>query len=276
MMHGGPMRGGGQRRGGPMGGGPMAMMKGEHARDFKGTLIKLFNYLGKYRLTLVLGLVLAAASTVAMIFGPKILGNATDELVTGLQAVYSGTGSINFSNIGNILLEVAGLYVISSILSFITGWIMTSISIDITYRLRKGISEKINKMPFRYFDGTTHGEVISLVNNDIDTISQTLSQSLTQIITSVATIIGFIVMMLTISWLLTVVAMLVLPLSTIFLRLILPQSQKYFSLQQDYLGHVNGHVEEMFGGHIVVKAFNGEKKSIEKFEGYNNTLYEAG
>ncbi len=276
MMHGGPMRGGGQRRGGPMGGGPMAMMKGERARDFKGTILKLFNYLGKYRLMLVVGLVLAAASTVAAIFSPKILGNATDELIKGLMGLYAGTGSINFTNIGRILLEVAGLAVLSAILSFLTGWIMTSISIDITYRLRKGISEKINRMPFRYFDGTTHGEVISLVNNDIDTISQTLSQSLTQIITSVATIIGFIVMMLTISWLLTVVAILVLPLSTIFLRLILPQSQKYFSQQQDYLGHVNGHVEEMFGGHIVVKAFNGEKKSIEKFEGYNNTLYEAG
>ncbi len=275
MMHGGPMRSGGQRRG-PMGGGPMAMMKGERARDFKGTLLKLFNYLGKYRFMLILGLVLAAASTVAMIFGPKVLGNATDELISGLQALYAGTGSINFNNIGVILLEVAGLYALSALLSFVTGWIMTGISIDITYRLRKDISQKINKMPFRYFDGTTHGEVISRVTNDIDTISTTLSQSLTTIVTSVATIIGFIVMMLTISWLLTVVAILILPLSTIFLRLILPQSQKYYSQQQDYLGHVNGHVEEMFGGHIVVKAFNGEKKSIEKFDGYNNILYEAG
>jgi ATP-binding cassette subfamily B multidrug efflux pump len=275
MMHGGPMRGGGQRRG-PMGGGPMAMMKGERARDFKGTLIKLFNYLGKYRIILIVGLVLAAGSTVAMIFGPKIMAGATDELINGVKAIYTGTGSINFTNIGVILLRVAGLYAISAILSFVTGWIMTGISIDITYRLRKNISEKINRMPFRYFDGTTHGEVISRVTNDIDTISTTLSQSLTQIITSVATIIGFIVMMLTISWILTLVALMIIPLSTIFLRLILPQSQKYFSQQQDYLGHVNGHVEEMFGGHIVVKAFNGEKKSIEKFDRFNNTLYEAG
>jgi ATP-binding cassette subfamily B multidrug efflux pump len=275
MMHGGPLRSGGRRRG-PMGGGPMAMMKGERARDFKGTFIKLFNYLGKYRFTLVLGLVLAAASTVAMIFGPKILGNATDELISGLGAVFAGTGSINFTNIGRILLEVAGLYAISSVLSFITGWIMTGISIDITYRLRKNLSEKINKMPLKYFDGTNHGEIISRVTNDIDTISTTLSQSLTQIITSLATIIGFIVMMLTISWLLTLVALMIVPLSMIFLRMILPQSQKYYTQQQDYLGHVNGHVEEMFGGHIVVKAFNGEKKSIEKFDGYNNTLYEAG
>jgi ATP-binding cassette subfamily B multidrug efflux pump len=275
MMHGGPMRSGGQRRG-PMGGGPMAMMKGERARDFKGTFIKLFNYLGKYRFMLVLGLILAAASTVAMIFGPKILGNATDELIGGLEALYAGTGSINFTNIGRILLEVAGLYAVSSVLSFVTGWIMTGISIDITYRLRKDLSEKINKMPLRYFDGTNHGEIISRVTNDIDTISTTLSQSLTQIITSLATIIGFIVMMLTISWQLTLVAMLIVPLSTIFLRMILPQSQKYYTQQQDYLGHVNGHVEEMFGGHIVVKAFNGEKKSIDKFDGYNNTLYEAG
>ncbi len=275
MMHGGPMRGGGQRRG-PMGGGPMAMMKGERARDFKGTLLKLFNYLGRYRIILIVGLVMAAASTVASIFGPKIMAKATDELVNGVIALYQGTGSINFTRMGQILLGAAALYVVSAILAFITGWIMTSISIDITYRLRKEISEKINRMPFRYFDGTTHGEVISRVTNDIDTISQTLSQSATQIITSLAQLIGFIVMMLTISWLLTVVALLILPLSMIFLRLILPQSQKYFSQQQDYLGHVNGHVEEMFGGHIVVKAFNGEKKSIEKFDGYNNTLYEAG
>ncbi len=276
MMPGGPMRGGSQRRGGPMGGGPMAMMKGERARDFKGTIIKLFNYLGKYRLILIVGLVLAAGSTVAMIFGPKILAGATDELITGVKAIYVGSGSINFSKIGQILLEVVGLYALSAILSFVTGWIMTGVSIDITYRLRKDISVKINKMPLRYFDGTNHGEIISRVTNDIDTISTTLSQSLTQIITSIAQIIGFIVMMLSISWLLTLVAVLILPLSTIFLRLILPQSQKYFTQQQDYLGHVNGHVEEMFGGHIVVKAFNGEKKSIEKFDGYNNTLYEAG
>ncbi len=274
MMHGGPMRGG-QRRG-PMGGGPMAMMKGERARDFKGTIAKLFKYLGRYRVLLIVGLILAAGSTVAMIFGPKILARGTDELVAGVLALYRGTGSINFSKIGQILLEYLGLATVSALLSFVTGWVMTSISMDITYHLRKDISEKINKMPLRYFDGTNHGEVISRVTNDIDTISTTLSQSLTQIITSIATIIGFIVMMLTISWLLTVVAILILPLSTIFLRLILPQSQKYFTQQQDYLGHVNGHVEEMFGGHIVVKAFNGEKKSIEKFDGYNNTLYEAG
>ncbi len=277
MMHGGPMqRGGQQQRRGPMGGGPMAMMKGERARDFKGTIIKLFNYLGRYKIIMIVGLVLAAASTAASIFGPKILARATDELVNGVLAIYRGTGSINFTKMGQILLEAVGLYVISAILAFITGWIMTGISIDITYRMRKDISEKINKMPLRYFDGTNHGEIISRVTNDIDTISTTLSQSLTQIITSIAQIIGFIIMMLTISWQMTLVAILVLPLSTIFLRLILPQSQKYFSQQQDYLGHVNGHVEEMFGGHIVVKAFNGEKKSVEKFDGYNNTLYEAG
>ena len=275
MMHGGPMRGGGQRRG-PMGGGPMAMMKGERARDFKGTIIRLFNYLGRYKMIMIAGLVLAAASTAASIFGPKILARATDELVTGVLAIYRGTGSINFTNIGQILLEAVGLYVVSAILAFITGWVMTGVAIDITYRMRKDISEKINKMPLRYFDGTNHGEIISRVTNDIDTISTNLSQSLTSIVTSVATIIGFIIMMLTISWMLTLAALLILPLSMIFLRLILPQSQKYFSQQQDYLGHVNGHVEEMFGGHIVVKAFNGEKKSVEKFDGYNNTLYDAG
>ncbi len=277
MIHGGPVgtRSGGRRSSPPMGG-PMAMMKGERAHDFKGTMLKLFNYLGKYRLSLIIALIIAGASTVFSIVGPKILGNATTTLFNGAIATYTGTGSIDFIEIGNILMLTAGLYVFSTVLSFISGWIMTSISTDVTYRLRRNISEKINRMPLRYFDGTNHGEIMSRVTNDVATVSQTLSQSLTTIITSVTGVIGALIMMLSISWILTLVALLIIPISMVFLRLILPQSQKYFSQQQDYLGHINGHVEEMFGGHIVVKAFNGEKKSIEKFDGYNNTLYEAG
>lgn len=254
----------------------MAMMKGERAHDFKGTMLKLFNYLGKYRVSLIIALFIAATSTVATIFGPKVMARAIDELVSGVMAMSSGTGSIDFVAIGNILLETAGLYILSAGLSFASGWILTGVSMDITYRLRKNLSEKINRMPLKYFDGTNHGEILSRVTNDVATVSQTLSQSLSTIISSVTGVIGALIMMLSISWILTLVAILIIPLSMIFLRLILPQSQKYFSQQQDYLGHVNGHVEEMFSGHIVVKAFNGEKKSIEKFEGYNNTLYEAG
>ncbi len=274
MMHGGPMRGG-QRRG-PMGGGPMAMMQGDRAHDFKGTMVKLFRYLGRYRLPLIIALLVAGTSTGVGIVGPKIMGKAVTSLFNGVIAMNTGSGSIDFTYIGNILLLTGGLYVASAVLSFIAGWILTGISMDITYHLRRDISEKVNRMPLKYFDGTNHGEILSRVTNDVATVSTTLSQSLQQIVTSVTGVIGAMIMMLSISWLLTLAALVIIPLSMVFLRLILPRSQKYFSQQQDYLGHVNGHVEEMFGGHIVVKAFNGEKKSVEKFDGYNNTLYEAG
>jgi ATP-binding cassette subfamily B multidrug efflux pump len=273
MMHGGPMgRGRGPRPGGPVAG----MLKGDRARDFKGTMIKLFKYLGKYRVLMIVVMFVAAASTVFTIVGPKILGQATTTLFNGVMAKIAGTGTIDFIAIGNILLEVGGLYFLSALLSYIQGWIMAGVSMDITYRLRKDISEKINKMPLRYFDGTNHGEILSRVTNDVDTVSQTLSQSLTQIITSVTSVIGVLIMMLSINWMMTLVALTIVPLSLIVIGLIVRQSQKYFTQQQDYLGHVNGHVEEMFGGHIVVKAFNYEQKSIEKFDGYNNTLYDAG
>jgi len=252
------------------------MLKGDRARDFKGTMAKLFRYLGRYRLAMLIVMLVAAASTVFVIVGPKVMAGATDTLFEGVLAKIAGTGSIDFNAIGVILLKVAGLYVLSAILSYIQGWIMASISMDITYRFRKDISEKINKMPLRYFDGTNHGEILSRVTNDVDTVSQTLSQSLTQIITSVTSVIGVLIMMLTINWLMTLVALLIVPLSAAVIGLIVRQSQKYFTQQQDYLGHVNGHVEEMFGGHIVVKAFNYESKSIEKFNSYNNTLYNAG
>ena len=254
----------------------MAMMKGERAHDFKGTMSKLFKYLGRYRLSLIIALVVAGTATGVGIAGPKIMGKAVTALFNGVIAMNTGSGSIDFGYIGNILLLTAGLYVISAILSFVAGWILTGISMDITYHLRKDISEKVNRMPLKYFDGTNHGEILSRVTNDVATVSTTLSQSLQQIVTSVTGVVGAMIMMLSISWQLTLAALLIIPLSMVFLRLILPQSQKYFSQQQDYLGHVNGHVEEMFGGHIVVKAFNGEKKSVAKFDSYNNTLYEAG
>lgn len=273
MMHGGPMgRGRGPRPGGPV----AAMLKGDRAHDFKGTMIKLFKYLGRYRVAIIVVMLVAAASTVFTIVGPKILGNATTKLFEGVLAKIGGTGTIDFVAIGNILLEVAGLYILSAVLSYIQGWIMAGISMDITYRFRRDISEKINKMPLKYFDGTNHGEILSRVTNDVDTVSQTLSQSLTQIITSVTSVIGVLIMMLTINWLMTLAALLIVPLSLGVISLIVSRSQKYFTQQQDYLGHVNGHIEEMFGGHIVVKAFNYEHKSIEKFDRYNNTLYDAG
>jgi len=262
---------------GPMGrGGPMAMMqRGEKPRDFKGTLTKLVQYLGQYRLLIVFIWLLAIASTVAMIFGPKILGNATTTLFNGVVAKIAGTGTVDFTAIGNILVEVLLLYVFSALLSYGQGWIMSSVAMNITYRFRKDIAEKINRMPLRYFDGTSHGEVLSRVTNDVDTVSQTLNQSITQIITSIATVIGVLVMMFTISWLMTLVALAILPLSFGIIGLIVSKSQVFFKRQQDYLGHINGHVEEMYGGHIVMKAFNGEAKSVEQFDEINGTLYDS-
>jgi len=272
-----PVGGGGPMGGhGPMGrGGPMAMMKGEKAHDFKGTMLKLIKYLGAYRVPIVVVMLVAAASTLFTIVGPKILGKATTRLFEGVMSMIAGTGSIDFGYIGQILLITGGLYLLSAALSYLQGWIMTGVSMDITYRFRKDISEKINRMPLKYFDGTNHGEILSRVTNDVDTVSQTLSQSLTQIITSVTSVVGVLIMMFTINWLMTLAALLIVPLSMVIIGLVVNQSQKYFKQQQDYLGHINGHVEEMFGGHIVMKAFNGEEKSVAKFDSYNNTLYES-
>ncbi|MCJ7585706.1 MAG: ABC transporter ATP-binding protein/permease [Anaerolineales bacterium] len=273
----GPVGGRGPMGGhGPMGrGGPMAMMKGEKAHDFKGTMLKLIKYLGAYRVPIVVVMLVAAASTLFTIVGPKILGKATTRLFEGVMSMIAGTGSIDFGYIGQILLITGGLYLLSAALSYLQGWIMTGVSMDITYRFRKDISEKINRMPLKYFDGTNHGEILSRVTNDVDTVSQTLSQSLTQIITSVTSVVGVLIMMFTINWLMTLAALLIVPLSMVIIGLVVNQSQKYFKQQQDYLGHINGHVEEMFGGHIVMKAFNGEEKSVAKFDSYNNTLYES-
>jgi ATP-binding cassette subfamily B multidrug efflux pump len=275
---GGPgMRGPGRGRG-PMGGGhgPMAMMRGEKARDFRGTMRKLLQYLGAYKLGILIVILFAVASTAFSIVGPKILGRATTKLFEGVMGEIAGTGTgIDFDYIGQILLLTLALYLGSSLFGLIQGWIMSHIAMDITYRFRKDIADKINRMPFKYFDSTSQGEVLSRITNDVDTVSQTLNQSLTQIITSVITIIGVLIMMLTISWLMTLVALLIVPVSMGVIGLVISQSQKYFKQQQDYLGHVNGHVEEMFGGHLVMRAFNGEAESVERFTGLNNILYGA-
>jgi ATP-binding cassette subfamily B protein len=249
---------------------------GEKARDFKGTMAKLLRYLSSYKWRFLVVMIFAVASTVFNIIGPKILGKATTRLFEGAVAMLRGTGTgIDFVYIGNILAMLAGLYIAAAVFSFIQGWIMTDVSMKITYRFRKDISQKINRLPISYFDRTSQGEVLSRVTNDVDTVSQSLNQSLTQIITSVITMIGVLVMMFSISWLMTLVVMVILPISAVFITVIVRHSQKYYKQQQEYLGHVNGHVEEMFGGHVVVKAFNGEKRSVEKFNGLNNTLYNS-
>jgi len=263
---------------GPMRGGPMAMMgvKAEKPRDFKGTMLKLIKYLSNYKGRIIVVFVLAIASTVAAIIGPKILGKATTRLFEGVLGQIAGTGTgIDFPYIENIIILTLLLYAASTLFSYIQGWIMSGVSMDITYRFRKDIAAKINRMPLKYFDRTSQGEVLSRITNDVDTLSQTLNQSMTQIITSIITVIGVLVMMFSISWLMTLVSLLIIPLSMMIVMLIIKQSQKYFKQQQDYLGHLNGHVEEMFGGHVVMKAFNGETRSVEKFDTFNNTLYSS-
>ncbi|MBX3063570.1 MAG: ABC transporter ATP-binding protein [Anaerolineae bacterium] len=255
-------------------GGPGIQMHSEKARDFRGTMAKLVNYIGEYKFSIMIVLIFAIASTIFTIVGPKILGQATTKLFEGVVAQLGGsTAGIDFEYIGNIIVVLIGLYLLSALFSYIQGWVMTGVSMKVTYRLRDDISQKINKLPLKYFDTTNHGEVLSRVTNDVDTISQTLNQSLTQIVTSVTSMIGVLVMMLSISWVMTIVAILMIPLSFGIIALVIGKSQKYFKEQQDYLGHVNGHIEEMFGGHNVMKAFNGEEQSIKKFDQYNDVLY---
>jgi ATP-binding cassette subfamily B multidrug efflux pump len=271
----GPARQGPARHG-PLGGGPMAMLKGEKPRDFKGTMRRLIQYLGSYKISILIVMIVAAGSTIFMIAGPKILGKATTKLFEGVMEQITGSGTgIDFNYIGQIILLTLGLYLTSTVFSYIQGWIMSNISMDITYRFRADIAAKINRLPLKYFDSTSHGEVLSRVTNDVDTISQTLNQSLSQIVTSVTTVIGVLIMMLTISWQMTLVALLIVPLSMAVIALVIGQSQKYFKQQQDYLGHVNGHVEEMYGGHVVMKAFNGEADSVAIFSELNRTLFSS-
>jgi ATP-binding cassette subfamily B protein len=262
-----------KRKGGHGPGPGGMMMGGEKARNFKGTMKKLTSYLSVYWFSMLIVLVFAVASSVFTIVGPKILGKATTKLFEGVMSKISGAGGVDFDFIGKIILTLVILYLISAVFGYIQGYIMSNVAMKVSYDFRKDISEKINRMPLRYFDGTNHGEVLSRVTNDVDTLSQTLNQSLSQIITSVTSVVGILIMMLTISWQLTLVAIAIIPISMILIIGIVKNSQKFFKQQQDYLGHVNGHVEEMYGGHIVMKAFNGEKESVEKFDDMNNKLF---
>ncbi|WP_208615667.1 ABC transporter ATP-binding protein [Gottfriedia luciferensis] len=250
-------------------------MAGQKAKDFKGSMAKLLSYLGVYKTTIMFVFLLAIVSTVFTILGPKILGKATDEIFHGVMKQISGNGTINFSKIGVIGLWLIGLYVISSFFTYLQGYVMSGVTMKVTYKLRNDINEKIHKLPISYFDKTSHGEVLSRITNDVDTINQTLNQSLTQIITSITSIIGISIMMITISWQLTLAALCVLPLSMVFVMMIIKKSQKHFINQQKYLGKVNGHVEEMLGNHVLVKAFNGEEDSSRAFGEYNDVLFKS-
>ena len=256
-------------------GGMHGMRGGEKAKDFKGTLGKLFKYLRPYYFRLVIVVIFASASTVFAIVGPKILAKATDKLSGGIMAKVAGTGGIDFDYIGQIILILVGLYLISALFSYIQGFITSTISQRVAYDLRTSISQKMDRMPLSYFDKHTSGDILSRVTNDIDTIAQSLNQSMSQVITSTVTVIGIFIMMLTISPVMTLIAVCVLPVSMVLIGLVMKRSQKYFARQQAALGDVNGHIEEMYGGHNVVKAFNGEAASVEQFNEYNDNLYES-
>ncbi len=251
------------------------MMPGEKAKDFKGTIKKLGAYLGHYKIALIAVLFFAIGGTTFNIIGPKVLSKATTEIFNGLIGKVSGVGGINFDKIGSILLILLGLYVVSACLSFIQGWIMTGISQKLSFRLRKEISEKINRMPMKYFESRTVGEVLSRITNDVDTLGQSLNQSITQLITSVTTIIGVLIMMLTISPLMTLIALVILPVSGLLIRFVIKHSQKNFITQQEYLGIINGQVEEVYSGQNIVKAFNREKIIVEEFDLANTVLFES-
>ena len=262
-----------RRRKGPMGG--RGMQPTEKAKDFKGAMAKLFRYMGRYKFRFMLMFVFAVAGTVFNIVGPKILGKATTELYKGLVAKVNGTGGIDFEKIGMILLWTLGLYLASALFSFIQGFVMTGISNDVTYNLRKDISKKINRLPMNYFESRTNGEILSRVTNDVDTLQMSLNQSMTQLITSVTTLIGVFIMMLSINVWMTLAALLILPVSMLIINKVMKHSQKYFQAQQDYLGRVNGQIEEKFGGHDVVRVFNKEQDVLTEFERDNGKLYES-
>ncbi|MFZ3071430.1 MAG: ABC transporter ATP-binding protein [Anaerolineaceae bacterium] len=265
------------RDNGPMRpGGPMGMGGGAKAKDFKGTLKTLISYLTDYKVSIIIVVIFSVGSTVFSIVGPKILGNATQEIFEGVVRKLSGGAGIDFDAVGRILLLLVGLYAISALFSYIQGYVMAGVSQKVTYNLRKALVEKIDRMPMKSFDTLTHGEVLSRITNDIDTLSQGLNQSITQIITSVCTLIGILVMMLTISWQMTIVAVLMLPLSLGVILPVVKKSQKYFKQQQEHLGHVNGQVEEVYGGHNIVKVFNQEDNVNEEFAKENMQLYQSG
>ena len=263
------------RKRGPMGRMGRGMQPGEKPKDLKKSIKQLAQYIGKYKIAIFIVMICAACSTVFNVAGPKILGKATTALSEGLMEKIRGTGSIDFARIGTILLFVLGLYLMSALFSFIQGWIMTGVTQKVCYQLRKEISEKINRMPMKYFESRTYGEVLSRITNDVDTLGQGLNQSITTIITSLATLIGVLIMMLSISPLMTLIALVILPISMGLIGLVTKKSQKFFRAQQEYLGHINGQVEEVYGGHLVIKAFNREKDTIEEFEKTNNILYDS-
>ncbi|TGY97696.1 ABC transporter ATP-binding protein [Petralouisia muris] len=262
----------GRRPGHGPGGG---MMPGEKAKNFKGTVRKLIQYMGKYKIAILAVLTFAVASTAFGIAGPKILGQATTELFNGLVAKVSGTGEIDFGKIGRILLFLICVYAFSALCSFVQGWIMTGVTQKVCFRFREDISSKINRMPMKYFESRTVGEVLSRITNDVDTLGQGLNQSVTQLITSVATLIGILIMMLSISPVMTLIALVILPLSGILIGIVVKFSQKYFVAQQKYLGEINGQVEETFSGHNIVKAFNKEEDMLKEFHGTNDMLFQS-
>lgn len=265
------------RRKGPSGG-PMGvpMMGGEKAKNFKGTMKKLIKALSEYKIGIITVFIFAAASAIFNIIGPKVLGKVTTKIFEGLMGKISGTGQgVDFTYIGQIMIILLVLYAASSLFAYIQGWIMSGVSMKVSYNFRRKISEKINRLPLRYFDKNSTGDVLSRVTNDVDTVSQTLNQSLTQIITSITTVIGVLVMMFSISWQMTIAALCILPVSMGLIMFIIKHSQKYFKQQQESLGEINGHIEEMYGGHMVMKAFNGEEKSIDKFQNVNDKLYKS-
>lgn len=247
----------------------------EKAKDFKGSIGKLARYMSEYKLAIVFVVIFAITSTVFNIIGPKLMGNATTEIFNGIIAKVNGTGDVNFDALGAILLLLIGFYLISSICSFIQGWLMTGVSQKVSYRLRKELIAKINRLPMNYFDRSTNGEALSRVTNDVDTLAQNLNQSITQLVTSITTIIGVLVMMLSISPLMTLVAILILPVSLALVLIVVKISQKYFKSQQEYLGHINGQVEEVYGGHNIIKAFNREERVIKDFDEANDILYKS-
>lgn len=259
------------KRRGPMGPGPIGT--GEKAKDFKGTLKKILAYMGRYKIAFIISLLFAIGSTVFNIWGPKILSKATTKIFEGMMDKLKGGTGIDFTGIGNVLIFLLCIYIISAICSFIQGYLMSGISQKICYRMRRDLSEKIQRMPMKYFDTKTHGEVLSRITNDVDTLGQSLNQSLTQLITSICTVIGVLIMMLTISPIMTLITLLILPLSLILISIVVKMSQKHFKTQQEYLGHINGQVEEVYSGHNVVKVFNKEKAVIEEFDKTNQVLY---
>ena len=261
---------------GPHGPGGPGMMPGEKAKDFKGTIRKLLKYMGNYKYGLFAVMLFAVGSTVFNIIGPKILSKATTELFNGLMAKIYQTGGIDFEKIGTILLWLLGLYIVSAILSLLQGWIMSGISQRLCFRFRKEISEKINRMPMKYFESRTVGEVLSRITNDVDTLGMSLNQSVTMLITSISTLIGVLIMMLSISPLMTLIALVILPISGALIGVVVKFSQKYFVAQQTYLGKINGQVEEVYSGQNIVKAFNREDEVLKEFEETNKVLYQSG